>query len=256
VPATGTGSDSRSRPPTAAALVVGNEILSGKVREANLYELAGVLRSIGIVLGRVVVVPDDVAVIEREVRDLKERYDHVFTSGGVGPTHDDLTIAGVARAFDVPVVRDPELEALVRRHYRETLHENHLALANVPRGSRGLYIEQSVWPLTVIDNVYLLPGVPEIFRMKLDIIRSHLGGGSDAFVSRAVFTKMDEALLKPLLDEVVARHPRIEVGSYPRWNDPEYETKITFDGQDPGAVERALDDFVSLLPDGEPQWIE
>jgi molybdenum cofactor synthesis domain-containing protein len=254
MPAADSTTDSRS--PTAAALIVGNEILSGKIREANVYELARVLRSIGIVLARVLVVADDLAVIESEVRELKSRYDHVLTSGGVGPTHDDLTIAAVARAFDVPVVRDPELEALLRRHYGKNLHENHLALANVPRGSRALTIESSPWPLTAIGNVYLLPGVPEIFRMKLDIVRAHLGGGSGTFVSRAVFTKMDEALLKPLLDEVVARHPRIEVGSYPRWNDPEYETKITFDGKDPEAVEHALDDFVSLLPEGEPQWTE
>lgn len=248
--------DSGSGSSTAAALIVGNEILSGKIREANVYELARVLRSLGIVLARVVVVPDDLAVIASEIHELKTRYHHVFTSGGVGPTHDDLTIAAVARAFGAPVVRDPELEALLRRHYGKNLHENHLALANVPRGSRGLYIEQSPWPLTVIENVYLLPGVPEIFRMKLDIIRAHLGGGSEAFVSRAVFTKMDEALLKPLLDEVVALHPQVEVGSYPRWNDPEYETKVTFDGKDSGAVGRALDDFVRLLPDGEPQWTE
>jgi molybdenum cofactor synthesis domain-containing protein len=242
--------------PTAAALVVGNEILSGKIREANVYELARVLRSLGILLGRVLVVPDDAGIIEAEVRDLKSRYDHLFTSGGIGPTHDDLTIAAIARAFDVPVVRDPELEALIRRHYGKDLHENHLALANVPRGSRGLYIERSAWPLTVIDNVYMLPGVPEIFRLKLEIVQAHLGGGARGFVSRAVFTRMDEALLKPLLDAVVSRHPRVEVGSYPRWNDPEYETKITFDSKDSGDVERALEDFVKLLPDGEPQWTE
>lgn len=248
---TGSGSS-----PTAAALVVGNEILSGKIREANLYELAQVLRSLGIVLARVHIVPDDLLVIEREVRELSRRHDHLFTSGGIGPTHDDLTIAAVARAFDVPVVRDPELETLIRRHYGENLHPNHLALANVPQGSRALYIERSPWPLTSIANVYMLPGIPEIFRMKLDIIRQHLGSKSPAFVSRAVFTKMDEALLKPLLDEVVEHHPQVEVGSYPRWNDPGYETKITFDGKDAEVVERALEDFVKLLPDGEPQWTE
>lgn len=242
--------------PTAAALVVGNEILSGKIREANVYELARVLRSLGIVLARVHVVPDDLLVIEAEVRELSQHHDHLFTSGGIGPTHDDLTIAAVARAFGVPVVRDPELEALIRHHYGENLHQNHLALANVPQGSRALYIERSPWPLTAIENVFMLPGIPEIFRMKLDVIREHLGSKSRAFVSRAVFTKMDEALLKPLLDEVVEHHPRVEVGSYPRWNDPEYETKITFDGKDAEIVERAVDDFVKLLPDGEPQWTE
>jgi molybdenum cofactor synthesis domain-containing protein len=242
--------------PTAAALVVGNEILSGKIQEANVYELAGVLRPAGILLSRVVIIPDDPETIAREVNALRADHDYVFTSGGVGVTHDDVTIAAVARAFGVPVVRDPGMEALLRNHYGADLHENHLALANVPEGARSLVAEGSVWPLLAIENVYILPGIPEIFQRKLAILRSHLAGDSAPFVSRAVFTRMDEALLKPLLDEVVGRNPTVEVGSYPRWNDPEYETKVTFDGKDQPAVEQALQHFLKLLPPGEPQWTE
>lgn len=244
-----------ARSPTAAAIVVGNEILSGKVREANVYELARVLRPAGVLLSRVVVVPDDIETIAREVRASREQFDYVFTSGGVGVTHDDVTIAAVARAFGVPVVRDPELETLIRRHYGNEVHENHLALANVPQGARNLVTEGYPWPLLAIENVYVLPGIPEIFQRKLAILRVHLAT-APPFVSRAVYTRMDEAVLKPLLDEVVARHPDVEVGSYPRWNDPAYETKLTFDGRDREAVERALEDFLRLLPPGEPQWIE
>lgn len=244
-----------THPKKAAAIVIGNEILGGKIREANVYELARTLRGLGIVLERVVVVPDEVPVIAREVKELSDGFDYVFTSGGVGPTHDDETMAGVAAAFGVPVVRSKELEELLRRHYGEELHENHLLLANVPEGAHALYARRSPWPLTVFRNVWILPGVPEIFRYKLDIVREQLSGGSP-FVSRSVFTKMDEAELKPLLDAVVSRHPRVEVGSYPRWNDPDYETKVTFDGQDPTAVERAFQDLLALLPEGEPQWTE
>jgi molybdenum cofactor synthesis domain-containing protein len=243
------------RNPRAAALVVGNEILSGKIREANVYELARTLRSLGVVLDRVVVVPDDVEIIATEVRDLAATHDYVFTSGGVGPTHDDLTMAGVARAFGVPVVRDPDLETLLRRHYGKRVHENHLALANVPEGARQIHTGDSPWPLTAMDNVFILPGVPEVFRMKLEILREHLKG-TRPFVSLAVYTKMDEALLKPLLDRIVAQNPLVEVGSYPRWDDPKYETKLTFDGQDEPAVRRAVEEFLELLPDGEPQWTD
>jgi molybdenum cofactor synthesis domain-containing protein len=242
--------------PTAAAIVVGNEILSGKVAEANVYELARMLRDSGVLLSRVVVVPDDLEIISREVRALSAEHDYVVTSGGVGVTHDDVTIAAVARAFGARVVRDPELEALIRRHYGERIHENHLALANVPEGARNLTMEGATWPLVAIENVYIFPGVPEIFRRKLAILRAHLGKTLRPFVSRAVYTKMDEALLKPLLDEVVARHTAVEVGSYPRWNDPKYETKVTFDGKEGEAVGRALEHFLKLLPSGEPQWIE
>jgi molybdopterin-biosynthesis enzyme MoeA-like protein len=241
--------------PTAAALVVGNEILSGKVSEADVYELARVLRASGVLLSRVLVIPDDVETIAREVATLRAAFDHVITSGGVGVTHDDVTIAGVARALGVPVVRDPELEALIRGHYGDRVHENHLALANVPEGARKLTAEGYAWPLVAIENVYVLPGIPEIFQRKLGILAAHLAKAAP-FLSRAVFTRMDEALLKPLLDAVVSRHPSVDVGSYPRWNDPKYETKVTFDGKDREAVERALEHFLNLLPPGEPQWIE
>lgn len=242
--------------PTAAAIVVGNEILSGKIAEANVYELARALRASGVLLSRVAVIPDELETIEGEVRALSPAHDYVITSGGVGVTHDDVTIAGVARAFGVPVVRDPELEALIRRQYGEKILENHLALANVPEGARKLTAEGYAWPLVAIENVFILPGIPEIFQRKLGILRAHLGKTLAPFLSRAVYTRMDEALLKPLLDEVVARHTAVEVGSYPRWNDPKYETKITFDGKDGEAVERALEHFLKLLPPGEPQWIE
>lgn len=241
---------------SAAAIVVGNEILSGKISEANVYELARVLRDAGILLSRVVVIPDDLDTISREVRALGAEHDYVFTSGGVGVTHDDVTIAAVARAFGVPVVRDPELEALIRLHYGEKILENHLALANVPEGARKITAEGYTWPLVAIENVFIFPGIPEIFRRKLGILRAHLGKTLAPFLSRAVYTRMDEALLKPILDEVVARHATVEVGSYPRWNDPNYDTKITFDGKDGEAVERALAHFLKLLPPGEPQWIE
>jgi len=239
----------------AAALIIGNEILSGKIQEANVHPLAQLLRRLGVELARVVVVLDDVPTIAREVRALSERFDHVFTSGGVGPTHDDVTMAAIASAFGVNVVREPRLEKLLRDHYGQQASENHLLLANVPDGAEQLYIARSPWPLTVFKNVWILPGVPEIFQMKLDIVAEHLKGDAP-FVSRAVFTKLDEAMLKPLLDSTVSEHPGVDIGSYPRWQDPSYETKVTFDGKDPDAVERAFEDFQKKLPDGEPQWTE
>ena len=240
---------------TAAALIIGNEILGGKIKESNVFELAVVLRRLGIELARVLVVPDDIETIATELSDLSERFDHVFTSGGVGPTHDDVTMAAIARAFAVDVVREPRMEKLLREHYGAGITENHLLLANVPDGAEQYYIDRSPWPLTVYRNVWILPGIPEVFQMKLDIVAEHLKG-DDPFVSRAVFTKLDEAMLKPILDETVAGHPGVDMGSYPRWQDPTYETKVTFDGQNESAVERALEDFLKKLPDGEPQWTE
>lgn len=247
-----------SAPATAAALVIGNELLSGKVPEANVYALARALRGIGIELRRVVVILDDVDEIAREVTALAASHDWLFTSGGVGPTHDDVTVMGVAKAFGVAVVESPVLARMLRDHYQERCTEGHLRMALVPEGATLEANEEVRWPTIRYANTWLLPGVPEIFRLKLPVAIATIAKTSSGaiFVSRAVFTKMDEGDLKPLLDDIVARFPDVGVGSYPKWQDPSYKTKLTFDGRDPGRVDAARDAFLALLPPGEPQRIE
>jgi molybdenum cofactor synthesis domain-containing protein len=242
-------------PKTAAALVIGNELLSGKVEEANVHVLARALRGLGIELRRVVMVLDDVDVIARDVKELSAGHDWLFTSGGVGPTHDDVTVKAVARAFGVRVVEEPTLATMLREHYRERCTEGHLQMALVPEGAALESHESVRWPTIRLHNTWLLPGVPEIFRMKLAVVVDRLAGGV-GFVSRAVFTKMDEGDLKALLDAIVERFPDVGVGSYPKWQDPSYKTKLTFDGRDAARVEQARDAFVALLPPGEPQRLE
>ncbi|APR83144.1 Molybdopterin binding motif, CinA [Minicystis rosea] len=234
---------------TAAALIIGNELLSGKIAEANLQVLARELRGLGVRLQRVVMVLDDVEVIARDVRALSVAHDVVFTSGGVGPTHDDLTIESVARAFGVGVVMSPAMERLIRGYYGERCTDGHLLMARIPEGARLVANEAVPWPTVVMENVWVLPGVPEVFRMKLPHVRSELSGGTP-FVSSAVFTTLDEGDIKPLLDRVVAEHGHVEIGSYPKWHDPEYRTKLTFDGLDLARVHAARDAFVAGLPSG------
>jgi len=202
---------------TAAALLIGNELLSGKVHESNLVELARTLRSLGVALRRVVMLPDEMDAIAAEVRALSDTHDVVFTSGGVGPTHDDITLEAVA-----------------------------------PEGAELVSHAEARWPTVVMKNVWVLPGVPEAFRMKLGVVRAKVRGAS-RFVTREVITKMDEPDLKPLLDRIVAAHPDVEIGSYPKWFDPRYKTKVTFDGTDEQKVVAAREDFVAQLPEGEPQ---
>lgn len=240
---------------TAAAVAIGNELLNGKVRESNLHHLALTLRALGIRLSRVTVIPDDRDAIAHEIAELKASHDVVFTSGGIGPTHDDVTIAAIADAFGVPVDLDAGMRAILQRVYGERLTEDHLRMALVPRGAKLYETAEVQWPTVVMHNVWILPGVPEIFRMKLAVVRAYLRGPG-TFVTRSVFTQLEEAELKPLLDRVVASHPSIEIGSYPKWFDATYRTKITFDGESEGGVGAALADFVALLPQGEPQRLE
>jgi molybdenum cofactor synthesis domain-containing protein len=234
---------------TAAVMLVGNELLSGKVTEANLYELARTLRALGIRLERALVLPDELSVLTREVRALAESYDVVFTSGGVGPTHDDVTVEAVARAFDVKPAIDPTFEALIQGAYGERCTPDHLRMALVPEGSKLARSPDGAWPVPVKNNVWMLPGVPEVFREKLATVRAWLRGPAP-FVSRAVYTRLEEALLKPLLDALLASHAGVEIGSYPRWFEPSYKTKITFDARDLELVENATRAFVESLPDG------
>lgn len=240
---------------TAAALIIGNELLTGKIQEANLRVLALTLRSLGIELRRVSMVLDDVETIASEIAMLKEAHDVVFTSGGIGPTHDDVTVEAVARAFGVSVVEDPKIANMLRAHYRERCTEDHLRMALVPEGAELVNNAEVAWPAVVMRNVWLLPGVPEVFRSKMPLLGDRLEGGAP-FVTRSVYTQMDEGALKPLLDRIVVAYPAVEVGSYPKWRDPSYKTKLTFDGRDESLVASAMEAFIELLPEGEPQRIE
>lgn len=242
-------------PTTAAALIIGNELLSGKITDTNLPELARLLRTMGVLLRRVVMVLDDVAAIADEVRELAATHDWLFTSGGIGPTHDDVTVAAVAMAFGVREVENPTMRALLQRVYRGRCSEGLLRMAQVPEGAVIETIDDHSWPTVRMHNVWLLPGIPEAFRAKLPVVRAVIGQRS-AYVSTAVYTQMEEGDLKPLLDAVVAAFPDVDVGSYPRWRDARYKTKLTFDGLDQARVQEARDAFVATLPSGEPQPIE
>jgi molybdenum cofactor synthesis domain-containing protein len=230
----------------AAALVIGNELLSGKIQDQNILVLAKALRAAGVQLRRVVMVLDDLDTIAAEVKALAATHDTVFTSGGVGPTHDDVTIAAVARAFGVAVVRAPEIEAMLRGYYGDRITEGHLAMAKIPEGARLSRGAGAVWPAIIKENVWVLPGVPQIFAMKMQLVAAELGTGR-GWISLAVCTTLDEGNLKDHLDQVVAAHPHVDVGSYPTFDDVRYRTKLTFDGLDEPAVRQARDALVARL---------
>jgi len=240
---------------TAAALLIGNELLSGKIGDENLATLARALRARGVSLDRAVVVRDDVDVISREVRALSETHDWVFTSGGVGPTHDDVTIEGVARAFGAGVESSARMEKLLADHYNEKLTEEHLLMARCPIGCRLVATDRVPWPTVLMHNVWVLPGVPWIFAMKLAALEAEIAAETP-FVTASARMRLEEPALKALLDRVVAEFPAVEVGSYPKWNDGDCKTKVTFDGRDEDAVRAARDAFTAGLPEGALLGVE
>ena len=236
-----------SAPQTAAALIIGDEILTGKVEEANVAVLARVLFEAGVSLDTVVVCRDREEVIAGELNRLRAGFDLVITSGGVGPTLDDLTLKAVSRAFQRPLERFAELAGLLRRAYGESLTEAHLCMADLPRGAELVTAPESRWPAVKVENVFVLPGLPEVFRHKMPILRRHLAGGTP-FLSRALYTLLDEGELAPELERLAARHPRVAFGSYPVWPVETYAVKLTVDGRDEAAVEAALADLAAAVP--------
>jgi molybdopterin-biosynthesis enzyme MoeA-like protein len=240
---------------SAAFLAIGNELLGGKVAEANLFPLAKTLRGLGIELRTAEILLDDVPTLARAVERLAKAHGVLITSGGVGPTHDDVTMEAVAAAFGRKVVRSPELVELVRRTFGAKLTDAHLRFADVPEGALLRYAPDIAWPTPVLENVWILPGVPEVFRMKLATLRAWLLGPRP-FVTRALVLNQDEVELKDALDGVVAAHPTVSVGSYPALFNPRYRTRVTFDGTSEAAVSAALDDLRSRLLPGSIVEIE
>lgn len=235
----------------AEAVLIGNELLSGKVHDTNLVELARALRGLGIQLTRAAMVLDDVDVIAAEIAAARARCDVVFTSGGIGPTHDDVTLAAAARAFDLELTISAPLIELLRDHYGPGCHDENLRMARVPTGAWLACAPASPWPVVVVRDVWLLPGVPEVFRLKLEVVRRWLRGPGPIH-TRSVFCATPEPALVALLDAVVAAHPEVEIGSYPRWDPTDHQTRITLDGRDEARVEAACIDLLARLPAGEP----
>src|SRR6266850_2524012 len=202
-------------PKTAGIILVGNEILSGKTVDANAAYLCRELRELGVEVRRIAVIPDEVALIAEEVAAFSKAFDLVFTSGGVGPTHDDVTIEGVARAMGVPVVRHPELVALLERYYRDKLTDAALRMAEIPEGAE-----------LITGNGLRFPNV----------------------AMRNVFVRIGEGTLADYLNRLLDAFPLLLVGSYPELSNPEYQVKVTLESRDRGYLEQALAEFLGRLP--------
>jgi molybdenum cofactor synthesis domain-containing protein len=233
-------------PKTAGIILVGNEILSGKIVDANASFLCRELRALGVEVRRISVIPDEVDLIAAEVARFAADYDVVFTSGGVGPTHDDVTIEGVARAAGVPVVRHPALVALLEGYYRSALSDAHLKMAEVPEGAELLVDESVRFPTILMRNVYVLPGVPEIFRRKFEAIRERFR--DDPIFLKNVFVRIGEGALADHLNALLRAYPDLLLGSYPEFSNPEYKVKVTLESRDASFLARALCELLRRLP--------
>ncbi len=231
---------------TAGIVLIGNEILSGKINDANAAFLCRELRALGVEVRKIAVIPDELEAIRREVAQFAVAYDYVFTSGGVGPTHDDVTIEGVAQAMGVAVVRDPRLVALLEGFYKGNLNPARLKMAEIPEGAELLAGDSLTFPAIVVRNVYVLPGVPEIFRQKFEAMKERFR--EEPFYVKSVFVRMGEGLLADFLNDLLKAYPLLLLGSYPEFSHPEYKVKVTLESKDHDYLDRALKELVARLP--------
>ena len=229
--------------PTAAMLVIGDEILSGRTRDANMHFLAGQLTQAGIDLREVRVVSDDRDAIIKAVRSLSDGYDHVFTSGGIGPTHDDITADCIAAAFDTPIDIRDDARALLQAHYDASgkeLNDARLRMARIPDGAALIDNPVSVAPGFTLRNVYVMAGVPSVFQAMVASVLPSLVGGAP-LQSRTLPLMKGEGDVAAPLAAFAKEHSDISVGSYPFQKEGVYGTNLVLRGQDTVRLDAALE---------------
>ncbi len=242
--------------PSACLIIVGNEILSGRTQDKNLAFLGKTLNELGIRLSETRVVLDIESDIIAAVNACRARYTYVFTTGGIGPTHDDITSASIARAFGVPLIRNKEAEAILERHYgRDQLNAARLKMADVPEGASLIANPVSAAPGFRIENVFVMAGVPSIMQAMFESVRSGLRGGAP-MRAKTIAAYLTEGVIAEGLSAIQARHPDTEIGSYPFIRDGKLGTSLVTRAHDEGKLNAAYADIKALLLESTGEVME
>ena len=240
--------------PTAAVLIIGNEILSGRTQDVNLNWIANRLTARGIRLAEARVVADIEDEIVAAVRTLSGRYTYLFTTGGIGPTHDDITVDAIAKAFNRPVIVHPEAERRLIAHYGEgKVTPGRLRMARTPEGAELIENAVSGAPGIRLANVYIMAGVPAIMRAMIDHIVPTLPGGP-VVLSRSVACLIGESILAEPLGTIQAAHPEVDIGSYPWFRNNQFGVSLVARGIDPAALDVVVGEISEMIRalGGEP----
>ena len=242
---------------TAAVVVIGNEILSGRTKDVNVAYLARQLTALGIVLAEVRMVRDEERAIIAAVNALRAQHDYVFTTGGIGPTHDDITCEAVARAFGLPYRINPEAERILVDFYRDTgreLNEARMRMAHTPEGAVLIDNPVSRAPGFRVENVHVLAGIPAVMRAMFESVAPTLMGGRTV-KSREVAVLLGEGDVAARLEGLQERYPALEIGSYPFVRDGSFGTTLVLRGTDEAEIERAAGELRTILRElgGEPE---
>ena len=237
-------------PITAAVLVIGDEILSGRTKDRNIGSIADRCTELGIDLREVRIVPDEEAEIVSAINALRNRYTYVFTTGGIGPTHDDITADAVAKAFGVDIAEDPRAIALLLERIKpEDLNESRRRMARIPVGATLVLNAISKAPGFQIGNVITMAGVPSIMNAMLDAITPDLAGGARTVAQSVSADGLPEGAYAAALGEIAGAHPDVSIGSYPSFRDGTFHNEIVVRGKDASRVAVAAGRVVSMVAD-------
>lgn len=228
----------------ACLLIIGDEILSGRTQDANLAYLARWLNVQGIQLGEVRVLPDDEAIIVEALNAVRTRYDYVFTTGGIGPTHDDITVDSVAKALGVPVIHHPDAVAMLEAYYKGALTERRLRMARTPEGAGLIASPGGGAPGVQIGNIFLLAGIPSVARGMLEGLAGKLAGGRTV-LSRTVGVFAPESAIAHSLEELQNANADVSIGSYPLMVDGRYGANLVIRSPDQDRVDAVAGEIVA-----------
>lgn len=231
---------------TASLLLIGNELLSGRTQDKNLAYLGWRLAETGIRMAEARVIPDDMSVIAEAVNECRYRHDYVFTTGGIGPTHDDITAAAIAHAFGLPMQTHPEAERRLREYYGEKINNARLKMAAMPAGAELIDNPLSAAPGFQIENVFVLAGIPVVMQAMFDSLAGRLRHGSPIF-SRTLITDRREGEIADGLTDIQARFADISIGSYPFFRDGQAGINLVLRGTDDRRLELAAAAVITLI---------
>jgi len=241
---------SKQQVTNAGIIIIGDEILKGQTLDTNTHFLTQNLHRRGIRVVRVSVIPDDIETISSEVKTFSEKYDFVLTSGGIGPTHDDVTFEGVAKAFDCQTEHNERLVSLCKAWFKkDNLDDPCFKLALLPSlGKLNFGIDKKtnkpmLYPIVSVRNVYIFPGIPELLKRSYSILEDELFQTDTKFFTKEVFLSTDELSLTSRINKLVIDHPQVTFGSYPSWSNQYYKTKIALEALEQSLVDEAISDI-------------
>lgn len=234
---------------TACVLLIGDEVLSGRTRDANLGYIAKHLNQIGVQVREARVIPDIEDVIVATVNEVRARYDYVFTTGGIGPTHDDITADAMAKAFGVGIGHHPEAMGILQAHYKETggeFTDARKRMARIPDTAQLIPNSLSKAPGFQIGNVFVMAGVPMVMQVMMDALTPRLEGGA-TMQSRTVSAQIGEGTIAEKLGDLQKRFPEVGIGSYPYYRGKVFGTSLVMRGTDAGQLDEVANEALALL---------